>query len=107
MIDRPRAHPPEPSGVEPHADRTTYLVIAAILTIMTLLEVAAFYVPAFRPVLIPLLLALAAIKFTLVAMFYMHLKFDHRLFSAVFLLPLTIAIALVIALLFLLGQFRL
>ncbi|MBI4419637.1 MAG: cytochrome C oxidase subunit IV family protein [Gemmatimonadetes bacterium] len=91
----------------PHASTDFYLVIAAILTIITLVEVGVFYVPAFKPVLIPLLLALSALKFALVVMFYMHLKFDHQLFTSVFLLPLFIAIGVIVALLFLFGKFAL
>jgi len=37
-----------------------------------------FYVPTFQSVLVPVLLVLSAVKFTLVVMFYMHLKFDNR-----------------------------
>jgi cytochrome c oxidase subunit IV len=32
--------------------------------------------------------------------FYMHLKYDHNLFRAVFILPLLIAVAVVVGLLF-------
>ena len=37
-------------------------------------------------------------------MFYMHLKYDHRLFRALFTGPLIIAVTTIIALLFLFGQ---
>ena len=30
-----------------------------------------------KPVLVPTLLTLSAVKFAMVAMWYMHLKFDH------------------------------
>jgi cytochrome c oxidase subunit 4 len=40
---------------------------------------------------------LSTIKFILVVMYYMHLKFDHRLFSGVFLLPFSLAIFMVLA----------
>ena len=89
-----------------HASTATYLTIAAILLIITLVEVGVFYVPAFKPVLAPLLLVLSAFKFALVVMFYMHLKYDHKLFTGVFLVPLSIATAVIIALLFLFGFFR-
>ena len=46
---------------------------------------------------IPLLLALSAVKFALVAMFYMHLKQDHRLFTGVFVFPLIIATIVILA----------
>ena len=89
-----------------HGTVGTYLTIGAILTILTVVEVGVFYVPAFKPVLAPLLLFLSAIKFALVVMFYMHLKYDHKLFTGVFLLPFCIAIGVIIALLFLFGFFK-
>jgi cytochrome c oxidase subunit 4 len=52
-----------------------------------------------KPMLAPILLTLSALKFALVAMFYMHLKFDNRLFSWVFVGPLCFAAAIILALL--------
>ncbi len=88
-----------------HPSTATYVVIAAILTVITLVEVGVFYVPAFKPVLAPILLVLSAGKFALVVMFYMHLKSDHRLFTLLFSLPLLIALGVALALLFLFGVF--
>ena len=51
-----------------------------------------------QPFFVPLLLARSAVKFALVAMFYMHLKQDHRLFSGVFVFPLIIATVIILAL---------
>jgi len=86
---------------EAHASTRTYLVIAAILTIITIIEVGVFYVPTLRGILPPTLIILSAAKFTLVVGFYMHLKYDHSLFRAVFLFPLAIALAVIVGLLFL------
>ncbi|HWC75698.1 MAG TPA: cytochrome C oxidase subunit IV family protein [Gemmatimonadales bacterium] len=84
-----------------HATTGTYLRVAAILVIITFIEVGVFYVPAFQPALVPVLLFLSAVKFTLVVLFYMHLKFDNRFFSFLFGGPLLLAMAVVISLLFL------
>lgn len=84
-----------------HASTQTYLVVAAVLTLITVVEVGVFYMPAMHPVLAPTLLVLSAAKFTLVAGFYMHLRYDHNVFRAVFVLPLAIAGVVIIALLFL------
>jgi len=81
-----------------HPGFRTYLVIAAVLTVITALEVAIFYIPALSGVLVPLLLTLSAAKFALVVMFYMHLKMDSRIFSGVFLAPMGLAVFLVTAL---------
>ena len=79
----------------------TYLRVAAILVIITLIEVGVFYVPAFQPVLVPVLLVLSAVKFALVVMFYMHLKSDHPFFRFLFSGPLILAVGVMIGLLFL------
>jgi len=88
-----------------HPGVGTYLTVAAVLTIITLVEVGIFYVPAFKPVLAPILVLLSGTKFALVVMFYMHLKSDHKLFTAIFTIPLMIALAVGVALLFLFGVF--
>lgn len=83
-----------------HATTGTYLRVAAILVMITLIEVGVFYVPAFQGVLVPVLLTLSALKFALVVMFYMHLKFDSRFFAFLFGGPLLLALAVVVSLLF-------
>jgi cytochrome c oxidase subunit 4 len=90
-----------------HTSVGTYLTVAAVLTVVTLVEVGIFYVPALAPVLAPVLLTLSAAKFALVVMFYMHLKGDHKLFTVIFTVPLLIAMAVVVALLFLFGTIAL
>jgi cytochrome c oxidase subunit 4 len=84
-----------------HATTGTYLRIAAVLVIITLIEVGVFYVPAFQSLLVPILLSLSALKFVLVVMFYMHLKFDSKFFMFLFGGPLLLAFAVVIGLLLL------
>ncbi len=86
-------------GEHAHPTAKKYLGIAIVLTIITVIEVAAFYLPVLKPMLAPILLTLSALKFALVAMFYMHLKFDHRLFSWVFVVPMCFAAAIILALL--------
>ena len=88
----------------PHPGAKEYLAIAVILTVITAVEVAVYYVPAMRPMLVPTLLVLSALKFTLVAMFYMHLKFDHRLFSWLFVVPMIVIAGVILALLRMFGH---
>lgn len=97
-----RSHRAETSPAHGAGPRT-YLVVAAFLLAITVMEVWIFYVPALARVLVPILLILSTLKFTLVAMFYMHLKFDHTWFSYLFVGPLIIAIGLAVALLWLFG----
>ena len=75
----------------PHPTPNKYIKIAVVLTVITAIEIAVFYLDALKPVLAPVLLSLSALKFTLVAMFYMHLRFDSRLFSFFFGFGLLIA----------------
>ncbi len=84
-----------------HPGARRYLEIAFVLAILTAIEVAVFYTPQFRAVLVPVLLVLSAVKFALVVLFYMHLKFDHKVFSGFFIAPLALAMAVMVSLLFL------
>jgi len=88
-----------------HPGARAYLAIAVVLLVITIVEVAIFYIPSMKPVLVPSLLTLSALKFALVAMFYMHLKFDHKLFSWLFVVPMAIAAAVILALMMLFGVF--
>ena len=83
-----------------HPTAAVYLRVAAVLVILTVLEVGVFYVPQFHGVLVPVLLFLSAVKFTLVVMFYMHLKFDNRFLTFLFGGPLLLALVVVVSLLF-------
>ena len=87
-----------------HPGAKEYLGIAVILTVITAVEVAVFYIPAMKPMLVPTLLTLSALKFALVAMFYMHLKFDARLFSWLFVVPMIVIAVIIIMLLRLFGH---
>ena len=93
--------PPKPHA---HPGAKEYLAIATVLTVLTAVEVAVFYIPSMKPILVPTLLVLSTVKFSLVAMFYMHLKFDHRLFSWLFVVPMIIAALVILALLKLFGH---
>lgn len=86
-----------------HASRSTYWLVALILGIITLLEVAVFYVPAIRPVIVPLLLVLSAAKFVLVVAFFMHLKYDTPVLTRIFLVGFVVATVIILALMLLFG----
>ena len=90
-----------------HPTWKQYKWVALILTIITIFEVWAYYLPAFvaSPAFVPTLLVMSALKFAIVVAFYMHLKYDHRLFRGLFTGPLVIAMATIVSLLFLFGKF--
>jgi cytochrome c oxidase subunit IV len=92
--------------VHEHPTWKEYKWVALILTLITIVEVWVYYTPFSKtPFFVPVLLTMSIIKFTIVVMFYMHLKYDHKLFRALFTGPLTIAMSTLIALLFLFGKF--
>jgi len=68
-----------------------YVRIALILGIITALEVSTYYVD-FGPLFMPALLIMMAIKFVMVVSYFMHLKFDNRIFSMMFYAGLILAI---------------
>ncbi|MBT8396217.1 MAG: cytochrome C oxidase subunit IV family protein [Gemmatimonadetes bacterium] len=76
-------------------------MIGGILTVITAVEVAIFYIPFLASVLVPTLLVLSAAKFLLVVMFFMHLKYDSRIFAGVFLAGLVLAAFMTVALIIL------
>ena len=83
----------------------TYLVVAGILTAVTALEFGVIYVRRLAPILLPLLLTLSAGKFALVVMFFMHLRYDSRVLTFLFVAPLVLATLLAIAIMTLTGEF--
>jgi cytochrome c oxidase subunit 4 len=91
---------------EHHPTWQTYVKIGVLLTIITAVEVSAYYIPAWETsrVYVPSMLILSAIKFIMVVAFYMHLKYDHKIFRALFTGPLIMAMLTIIGLLFLFGQ---
>ena len=86
------------TGEHDHPTAATYTKIAVTLVILTALEVAVYYVESIRAYLVPILIVLMIVKFALVAMYYMHLKQDSKLFSGLFVFPILIAIVVIIAL---------
>ncbi|MDE2860487.1 MAG: cytochrome C oxidase subunit IV family protein [Chloroflexota bacterium] len=83
-----------------HPTPMTYLKVAAILAIVTFIEWAIFFAPeSMDSIKLTVFSVLSVMKFALVVMFYMHLKFDERLFSMFFVGGLTLASGVIIALL--------
>ena len=91
-----------------HATVKTYIQVAIALALITGVEVATLYVPGIpNPVLVGSLLVMSAVKFYLVVGFFMHLKYDHGIMRALFVGPLIIAIAIILAVMALFSAFLL
>ena len=88
-----------------HPTAMTYFKVAMVLSVITAIEVGIFYLTWLGHGIIPILAVLSIAKFALVGMFYMHLKYDHQLFSSMFVAGLITATGVVIALMALFGFF--
>ena len=92
----------EGTAVQSHeSDHPTpfkYIQVAIILTLITAFEVGIYYIDAIEDAFITIFIGLSAVKFLVVAMFYMHLKFDNRLFSWLFVSGLALGAGILITL---------
>jgi cytochrome c oxidase subunit 4 len=79
---------------EGHPSAKEYVRIGVILAVLTALEVAASYTGVSGSILIPTLFVLALIKFALVVLWFMHLKFDDRRYARFFVVGLSGAASL-------------
>lgn len=98
------------AGAQPHTHRhpeaRDYVRIFAILFVITAAEVTASYVAMPEWLFISGLTGMAVAKFALVVGFYMHLKFDNRMFRRLFVFGLILALtvfALVLTLFLFIG----
>jgi cytochrome c oxidase subunit 4 len=83
-----------------HPTEMTYIKIAIILALITVIEVAIYYIESFSTILVPALLALSAFKFVTVVGYFMHLKFDSKWLSGIFASALIVSLAVFIGLWF-------
>jgi cytochrome c oxidase subunit 4 len=78
----------------------SYMLIWFVLLVLTVVEVGVAYMSSLpRNVLIVVLVGLAVWKATLVAMYYMHLKFERLRVILLATAPLPLAVILVLAIL--------
>jgi cytochrome c oxidase subunit IV len=71
-----------------HPSPKEYVRIGLILFVLTALEISASYTKVSGAVLIPTLFVLAIVKFALVVLWFMHLKFDDRRYARFFVMGL-------------------
>ena len=71
-----------------------------ILAVLTVIEVAITFTPISKSALVLILIALAIAKATLVAMYYMHLRFEGPLIRLIATVPILLAIILTLLPLF-------
>lgn len=80
-----------------HWSDLQYVKLFVFLVVVTAVEVALSYmVDDLGALFLPLLLLLMAVKFFAVVLFFMHLKFDNRLFGIMFYMGLVLAVGVYI-----------
>jgi cytochrome c oxidase subunit IV len=86
-----------------HPTDRTYVRVGVILFILTAIEVALYFIEDMLAsdwsvyALVASLIFLSSIKFVLVVMYYMHLKFDDRMFTWFFVAGMFVAAAVILA----------
>ncbi|HEX2273733.1 MAG TPA: cytochrome C oxidase subunit IV family protein [Acidimicrobiales bacterium] len=75
-----------------HPSEWEYIKVALFLAVVTAAEVGIYYVEQLEDFLVPLLLVFAVIKFAMVALWFMHLRFDSRIFRRLFAIGLLLAL---------------
>jgi len=76
-----------------HPGEGTYIKVVTVLAIITIIEVAIYYIEGLSGVLVPALIVLSLAKFVGVVAWFMHLKFDDKRFMWIFVIGLAIAAA--------------
>jgi cytochrome c oxidase subunit 4 len=81
-----------------HAE-PNYIGVFWWLLALTILEIAAIYMPIARIIIVILLVGFALSKAALVALYFMHLKFERFTLGLIALTPLILCIFLILMLL--------
>ena len=84
-VEAPAEHEGTHGG---HPSPKEYIRIGVILGVLTALEIGASYAGVSTGILIPTLFILAVVKFALVVMWFMHLRFDDRRYARFFVMGL-------------------
>ena len=92
------AAPPEHDVHTGHPTPLTYFKVAMALVVITAFEVLLFLMNWLGHWIIPVLTILSVGKFALVVMFYMHLKYDSKLFTSMFFAGLGVALGVTLSL---------
>lgn len=95
------------SGVEhAHPGPRTYIAVAIWLAIATAAEVALYYLDMPDGLFIGLLMFFMVVKFTMVVAYFMHLKYDARIFRRLMVTGIALALSVYLIVLLTFGLFR-
>jgi cytochrome c oxidase subunit IV len=84
----------KPESTSEVTHHPNYVGIFVVLAVLTLVEIGVTYLPLPR---IPVLVPLAILKAALVVMFYMHLRFDKRILTTLFVFGLIMGVGLLLS----------
>jgi cytochrome c oxidase subunit IV len=82
----------EPGVEEHYPDEWQYIKVFLILLVITAAEVGIYYLSGARRAVITLMVFMMIAKFTLVALYFMHLRFDSKLFRRLFVTGIVLAV---------------
>lgn len=82
-----------------HRKHTSPVLVFVILTVLTIVEIVITLFNLPKSLIVPFLLAVSFTKAMLVAAYYMHLRYERWLYTAVFLAPASFAVFLIAVLL--------
>jgi len=74
----------------------SYVAVFGVLALLTATEVGVTYTALPR---VPILVPLAIFKAALVVLFYMHVRYDRKLFGLIFSMGLVMGVGLILSLL--------
>jgi cytochrome c oxidase subunit IV len=98
------AHLPEEDVAHPGPRQ--YVMVGVVLAVITALEVALFYLDFLpSPVVVASLLILMVLKFALVVLWFMHLRFDSAIYRRLFVAGLILALSVFVIVLVTFGVF--
>jgi cytochrome c oxidase subunit IV len=81
---------------ESHHAPSFYWMVAAVLAVITIVEVVITFFDIPHPILVAILLVLSVLKGSGVLMFFMHLRGDRPPYQLMFLMPFFLAVTFIL-----------
>ena len=96
----------ESHSAQSHSESTRfYWIVAAVLAVITIVEVAVTFLGLPDLLLLAVLMLLSVIKGASVVMFFMHLRGDARVYQLLFIAPFALATSMIVAFLALFSSY--
>ena len=90
--DDPAMEMPGPHGEEHYPNEWQYIKVFLILFAITMFEVGIYYISGARRAVTTLMIFSMIAKFSIVALYFMHLRFDSKLFRRLFVTGIILAV---------------